>query len=189
MSDSFNPLNVPSSQSSQSSEEEWCNPDCEAEEGCIKCNPFAYQSQEQFDAWFGQFCKTPGCSEYGVEGGYCNAHRLAEKAKLDSPSAVGGASTMPAPTEKMNDDKPTADAHLQLTWKSYNTIIIPAAIASKLLSVHENSSHDLGDPGTWFVNRSVLFYYDEDGEEQTIHAKHEPEAQGKWPEKEEIELH
>ena len=57
-------------------EEEWCSPECEDSEGCIKCNHFAFQPQEEFDAWFSQFCKTPGCGEYKVEGGYCKSHRV-----------------------------------------------------------------------------------------------------------------
>jgi hypothetical protein len=32
-------------------DEEWCSPECEMEEGCIKCNPFAFQAAEQLKKW------------------------------------------------------------------------------------------------------------------------------------------
>ena len=32
-------------------DEEWCSPECEMEEGCVKCNPFAYQTEEQLKKW------------------------------------------------------------------------------------------------------------------------------------------
>jgi len=33
---------------------EWCNEDCEKNEGCIKCNPFAYCSPATLEEWLGQ---------------------------------------------------------------------------------------------------------------------------------------